>query len=288
MPPISSKRSDELQPTPPRTRNGRRFDGPPRSASYPFEQGMTIPLPAGAGQRPFATPPASSASSPGFLPADHAYAYHRSIGESSQVSYPSKDWQTSQYQAGYASFDPSGTQHRVPSAFSQPETCSAAQLMPPPAALQLTPRDGPDPVASPARAERTPRPPNAWILYRSDKLRAIASGETVPGLEDASTSTSASSGDETKKSESQTPDTSSRAPSPQKGKKPSRARKALKPPTEGLLALGRGKFGRGLPQADISKLISSLWRSETPEVRAKYERLSDQKKMEVGEADGAN
>ena len=62
-----------------------------------------------------------------------------------------------------------------------------------------------------------PRPANAWILYRSDKMKDIA--PSVPGK--------------------------------------------AKP-----------------PQADISKLIAAMWKSEQPEVRQRYEALSDMKKAE--------
>ncbi|KAI0958284.1 hypothetical protein AcV7_004143 [Taiwanofungus camphoratus] len=70
-----------------------------------------------------------------------------------------------------------------------------------------------------ARADplQPPRPPNAWILYRSDKLHQIPPGP--PG-------------------------------------QPKRA------------------------QAEVSKLISEMWKAESNEVRAEYERLADMKKAE--------
>lgn len=63
--------------------------------------------------------------------------------------------------------------------------------------------------------KQPPRPPNAWILYRSEKLR-----------------------DPTLKSETR------------------------------------------LPQADISKMISAMWKSESEDVRARYEYLANVKKNE--------
>ncbi|KAH9924918.1 uncharacterized protein B0H18DRAFT_856825, partial [Fomitopsis serialis] len=63
-----------------------------------------------------------------------------------------------------------------------------------------------------------PRPPNAWILYRSDKLREL---------------------------------TAHRDPS---------APKRL--------------------QADISREIGLMWKSENPEVKHEYERIADIKKQE--------
>ena len=121
-----------------------------------------------------------------------------------------------------------------------------------------------DEVALPIK--QPPRPPNAWILYRSDKLKAIAGGEQVADLdaimaESGVSSTSSSEGDV-------------------KVAKVKR-KKGSKEPTEGMLALGRGKTGRGLPQADISKMISMMWKRERPEVRAQYEHLSEMRKLEV-------
>jgi hypothetical protein len=66
---------------------------------------------------------------------------------------------------------------------------------------------------------KPPRPPNAWILYRSDKLKELQA--------DVATS--------------------------------------------------------HLPQAVISKMISSMRKAESPEVLAYYEQLSDMKKKEHDE-----
>jgi hypothetical protein len=60
-----------------------------------------------------------------------------------------------------------------------------------------------------------------------------------------------------------------------------KGKKGAKEPTEGLLRMGKGKTGRGLPQAHISKLISELWKRESPTVRGEYERRSEAKKLEV-------
>lgn len=63
-----------------------------------------------------------------------------------------------------------------------------------------------------------------------------------------------------------------------KGKKP---KKGSKPPTEGILNLGKGKTGRGIPQADISKLISMMWSREAPTVKKTYESMAERRKAEV-------
>jgi hypothetical protein len=163
--------------------------------------------------------------------------------------------------------------------------------------------EAPSPVKKATKTSQPPRPPNAWILYRSEKLRAIGAGETIPGLDAikaeiaiGSSSGSASSGEDNSnldkgkgKSTDETPASSDQQtfdagsmppppPPPSKAKKP---KKGSKEPTEGYLSLGRGKTGRGLPQADISKMISMLWKRETEAVRTKYEDMAEQKKQEV-------
>lgn len=170
---------------------------------------------------------------------------------------------------------------------------------------ELAQSEAPSPVKKASKTAQPPRPPNAWILYRSDKLKAIADGETVPGLDaikaeitGGSSSGSGSSGEDSSglgkgkgKSTDETPaasdqqtfDAGSMPPPlpplpPAKAKKPKRGSKE---PTEGYLSLGRGKTGRGLPQADISKMISTLWKRETEAVRTKYENMAEQKKQEV-------
>ncbi|ORY29345.1 hypothetical protein BCR39DRAFT_174618 [Naematelia encephala] len=126
---------------------------------------------------------------------------------------------------------------------------------------------------SPLKPTHTPRPPNAWILYRSDKLRAIAAGETLPGmhavLAEMGLSSSSAGSDDSNGEETIN-----------KRSKKAKGKKGAKEPTEGMLALGKGKAGRGLPQADISKMISLLWKRESAEVRGTYERLSETEKAE--------
>jgi len=128
----------------------------------------------------------------------------------------------------------------------------------------------------------TPRPPNAWILYRSDKLKAIAAGDEIPGLDGVMAElgvSGSSSSDEIEKDsgDKEADDTAEKAkPKPKK-----KGKKGVQEPTEGLLSLGRGKTGRGLPQADISKMISMLWKRESAAIRGEYERRSEVKKAEV-------
>lgn len=121
-----------------------------------------------------------------------------------------------------------------------------------------------------------PRPPNAWILYRSDMLKRISEGEKVPGIDKAREELGLSllhggSGDEGSGNKSMPP------PPVKKVK----IRKGGKMPTEDYIALGPGKGGKGLPQSDISKVISHLWKNEIPDIRAVYENRANARKLEV-------
>lgn len=166
--------------------------------------------------------------------------------------------------------------------FEAGETASmaSASMMTKTSSATLTP--------SKKRASHTPRPPNAWILYRSDKLKAIAAGEKIPGLEAIMAEMGTSSSGSVSGADSSAED----AKKPASGKngdmpppdipKRVKGKKGAKEPTEGLLSLGRGKGGRGLPQADISKMISMLWKREAQQTRGEYERRAEMKKLEVG------
>lgn len=153
-----------------------------------------------------------------------------------------------------------------------------------PAAIKLE-----SPSKSPAKAQ-PPRPPNAWILYRSDRLKDISAGREVKGLDavmrDSGISgSSASSGEESgpgRATKGTTPATSvSAGTDEEKPVVKRKGKKGAKEPTEGLLRMGTGKTGRGLPQAHISKMISELWRRESTDVRREYEQRSEARKNEV-------
>lgn len=112
------------------------------------------------------------------------------------------------------------------------------------------------------------RPPNAWILYRSEMLKHLSEGKPVEGLEAA-----------LEELDNPTED-------PKDSKKSKKSNK--KAPTKGSQELfgqlGGGKGGRGLPQAEISRVISVLWKREDPERRRHYENLAAQAKEEVSGA----
>jgi hypothetical protein len=126
-----------------------------------------------------------------------------------------------------------------------------------------------------------PRPPNAWILYRSDRLRDIAEGKHLAGLESIKAELGMSSDSNDKASESEDMEGESGAGGKAKKSKKKKPKKGSKPPTEGMLNLGKGKTGRGIPQADISKLISMMWSRETPSVKKEYDSMADRRKAEV-------
>ncbi|ORX37385.1 hypothetical protein BD324DRAFT_650981 [Kockovaella imperatae] len=124
---------------------------------------------------------------------------------------------------------------------------------------------------------KPPRPANAWILYRSEKLKAIERGDNIPGLDEIM------AGLDLPSSASPSNESADGASSvvTSKSKKRNRPpKKGTRPPTEGLLSLGRGKLGRGLPQANISKMISALWKGESSAVRQRYENMANAKKRE--------
>ena len=99
--------------------------------------------------------------------------------------------------------------------------------------------------ATTTAASKTPRPPNAWILYRSDKLKAIAAGEMIPGLDSVMSELNPSGGSSGSPWTEDGNDTTSTSRGKTRNRSP---KKGTKPPTEGLLSLGRGKLGRGLPR----------------------------------------
>ncbi|WRT64334.1 uncharacterized protein IL334_001266 [Kwoniella shivajii] len=137
-----------------------------------------------------------------------------------------------------------------------------------------------------------PRPPNAWILYRSDILKDLAAGNDIPNLDITlakmgyGATTSASSdesnlGGLTDRGKSREVLDSHMMPPPTSTKtKYKKVKSQGREPTEEFLSLGRGKTGKGLPQAHISKLISTLWKNETPDRRAFYEQKANLRKIE--------
>lgn len=139
----------------------------------------------------------------------------------------------------------------------------------------------------PPRADQPPRPPNAWILYRSERLRAIAAGEPIPGLlavlEAQSLVRALDVSDQ--RNHAHGSKESSSSPEPNRFQ----LFKDAEPPTppsdkgdtEDPNAEGGSKYRRALLQADISKVISMMWKREGKEVKSKYEAMAEARKLEV-------
>lgn len=154
-----------------------------------------------------------------------------------------------------------------------------------------------------AKKGKVPRPPNAWILYRSEMLREIGKGRYPEGFDEAMADSGvgnghSSSGEDASRNKLPTPPTSASSeagvkverkadkgemPPPPAPVKMKKGKKGSKDPSQGLLNLGSGKTGRGIPQADISKLISIMWKREKADIRAVYEGKAEAKKAEVSE-----
>lgn len=115
----------------------------------------------------------------------------------------------------------------------------------PPSTRETTP---PPPTNQP----KTRRPPNAWILYRSDRIREYNKLGSL-----ASFAASRPTDGE------QEEDDGDRKP-------------AKKAPNKG---------SKGPPQAEISRIIAEQWKKEPKDVKAKYDRLAEIKKMEVSGLD---
>lgn len=127
---------------------------------------------------------------------------------------------------------------------------------------------------------KPPRPPNAWIIYRSDKLKAFETINTREELKDLLQQadmldqlpkylTSIASVEKAHQLEAESNGAR------RKGKKPA------KPAVEGRGIFRLGKGGKGLPQAEISQLISRLWKAEPVSTRSVYERKAEVAKQEV-------
>lgn len=141
-------------------------------------------------------------------------------------------------------------------------------------------------VSPPISIEKPPRPPNAWILYRSERLRAIAAGEPIPGLLAVLEAQSLVRALDVSEQRVSGTKESSSSPEPNRfqlfkdAEPPSpESQKSVK---EDSKTENGSKYRRALLQADISKVISMMWKREDKEVKAKYEAMAEAKKLEVG------
>ncbi|CEH18575.1 High mobility group box domain [Ceraceosorus bombacis] len=103
-----------------------------------------------------------------------------------------------------------------------------------------------------------PRPPNAWILYRSDKLRAASepSNDQPFRLSPLATGSDTAGQD----SESEGAEASGSAAAPGKS--------------------ASGGAHKNPRQGDLSKRLASSWQNEKPQVRQYYYQLAEQRKEE--------
>lgn len=134
-----------------------------------------------------------------------------------------------------------------------------------------------------------PRPPNAWILYRSEKLKAIAAGERFENLE-AILAEQRGEGREGGREGAKAP----RGDSKQKGKlsvkavgKGKKKKEALETESDqeeedgAKIEAASSLSSKTVPQAEISKVISLLWKREKKEEKARFEKMAQAKKIEV-------
>ncbi|KAJ9123201.1 hypothetical protein QFC22_001394 [Naganishia vaughanmartiniae] len=141
------------------------------------------------------------------------------------------------------------------------------------------------PVLPPPLRNQPPRPQNAWILYRSDRLRAIAAGEPIPGLlavlEEHSLVRAPDVSDHKAQQKGKDP------PSSPEGSRYQLFKDAeLSTPVapsenpEDNTEDTSTKYRRALLQADISKVISMMWKRESRDVKSKFESMAEAKKLE--------
>lgn len=142
-----------------------------------------------------------------------------------------------------------------------------------------------------------PRPPNAWILYRSEKLKAIAAGEKLANLDAILAeqqaevqraqegSSRAPRGGGKQRAGSQASSKTSKGTA--KGKKKAGDQDTESEPTDGRSppqdqANSDGNTGsKAVPQAEISKVISLMWKREKKEEKARFEKMAQARKAEV-------
>ncbi|KLT38311.1 hypothetical protein CC85DRAFT_306080 [Cutaneotrichosporon oleaginosum] len=167
---------------------------------------------------------------------------------------------------------------------SAQHVASAAGGPPGPSYAPMAPQRSLSPPRSPKAApKKPPRPPNAWILYRSETLGKMSKGERIPLLEQVLL-------------ESYGPPKFAAQPWPVQNesteeddgtganKGPKGFRKGKKGGKDinwymWMLGLIRSPDG-GMPQSDVSRIISNIWKHEPEEQRQYYDKLSQIKKAE--------
>ncbi|WVN89112.1 uncharacterized protein L203_104328 [Cryptococcus depauperatus CBS 7841] len=111
--------------------------------------------------------------------------------------------------------------------------------------------------AAKGKKQKIPRPPNSWILYRSDLLKKLKE----PNFEEFENAKA----------------TMLRADPTALDIYKDGTKKQTAPREDRPIKHGSA---RGLIQAQVSKVLSFLWREEPPSVKEQYERLADLKKVQ--------
>lgn len=144
-----------------------------------------------------------------------------------------------------------------------------------------------------------PRPPNAWILYRSEKLKAIAAGEKLENLEvilaeqqaELEEQNIGTSGGPAGKERARPQTSSKTTKKVTKGRKKAGERGTesdqtddRSPPQESTANSNGHITSKAVPQAEISKVISLMWKRETQQERGRFEKMAQLKKVEVSQS----
>ncbi|BEJ15096.1 hypothetical protein CspHIS471_0408630 [Cutaneotrichosporon sp. HIS471] len=204
-----------------------------------------------------------------------AYEYDQSAG------MPRMPW--SQQQQGM--FPPTEVFSRMPAHPPPPQQHAQVAGCPPgPSYAPMVPQQSVSPPRSPKAApKKPPRPPNAWIIYRSETLAKMSRGERIPLLEQVllesygpakfPAQTWPAQGESTEEDDGTGANTGPK--SFRKGKKGGKDINWYM----WMLGLIRSPDG-GMPQSDVSRIISNIWKHEPEERRQHYDKLSQKRKVE--------
>jgi hypothetical protein len=205
-----------------------------------------------------------------------AFEYDQSTG------MPQLHW--NQQQQGM--FPPTEVFSRMPAPAPPAQHVHAAGGPPGPSyAPPMAPQRSLSPPRSPKAApKKPPRPPNAWILYRSETLAKMSRGERIPLLEQVLIESYGPA-----KFPAQPWPTQSESTEEDDGTGANKGPKSFRKGKKGgkdinwymwMLGLIRSPDG-GMPQSDVSRIISNIWKHEPEEQRQHYDNLSQIKKAEV-------
>lgn len=150
---------------------------------------------------------------------------------------------------------------------------------------QPPPRAASPPGSPKAAPKKPPRPPNAWILYRSETLTKMSRGERIPLLEQVLLEQYGPPKFPPQSSWPVPGESTEEEDGAGANQGPKSVRKGKKGGKDinwymWMLGLIRSPDG-GMPQSDVSRIISSIWRREPEPERRRYDNLSQVRKAEV-------